>query len=178
MIHRIAFQLELWDACGARTDELWYGEILDGDKTVCEEYIHAVPGMKATDFPLTFRLREIFGLHGDIRRACEPSLSWESSICLADCHDSILGDSYKFDHKDDGILAASFLLARGYGTPLLWHEFLVDSRITAGLKFLHASAGLPFEPLPRSTDTVYAAFLCSKLLLIFDHFQAIYCART
>jgi hypothetical protein len=110
--------------------------------------------MKVTDFPLTFRLKGVFGMHGDIRQAAEPSLSWENSVCLADCHDSMLGDSYKFDHVEDGILAAAFILARGYGIPLLWHEFLEDPRIVSGIQFLHKTLGLPFHLMDASTATV------------------------
>jgi hypothetical protein len=111
--------------------------------------------MKSTDFPLTFRLIEAFGLHGDIRRATEVFLSWSDSVCLADCHDSILGDSYKFGDKEDGILAACFLLGRGYGIPLLWHEFLSDDRIKGGIRFLHRVSGQPFALHGWSSNTLY-----------------------
>jgi hypothetical protein len=150
----------LLDRCGKK--ELWYCEILDGSVDVCREYINEVPGMKATDFPLTFRLLQAFGLHGDIRRAADKDfLSWEHSICIADCHDSILGDSYAFGVREDGILAAAFLLGRGYGIPLIWHEFLTDARIKAGLEFTHEVFGSDFALHEASSETLFvSSVLC------------------
>ena len=44
-----------------------------------------------------FSLIHAFGMSGDLRSLeNSSSLSWDSSICLADCHDSKVGDSYKF----------------------------------------------------------------------------------
>eukprot|EP01113_Clastostelium_recurvatum_P049449 TRINITY_DN9160_c0_g1_i1.p1 TRINITY_DN9160_c0_g1~~TRINITY_DN9160_c0_g1_i1.p1 ORF type:complete len:451 (-),score=53.28 TRINITY_DN9160_c0_g1_i1:25-1377(-) len=135
---------------------LIYGEALDGDASVCSEYLiggdHHHDGaaaagmMKVFDFPQTFSMMDALRPGGDIRPCMEKeALPWQRIISVADCHDSILGDSYKFGDRKDGILAISLLLARGRGIPLVYFTFIDDPTVSAAIRFYHLAHGCDFS---------------------------------
>jgi len=113
---------------------LCYGEVMDGDYNVCKEYL--VDGFQVADFPITFALVKAMGYGGDIRTTTSDHFSQlPDSIKLAECHDSLLGNSYKFGDKVDGILATCLLLASGQGIPFVYHTQIDHPRILAALRF-------------------------------------------
>jgi hypothetical protein len=121
-----------------------YGEVMDHQTSVCCEYISA---MSVIDFPFTFLMVGAFGYNGNLKElaySAYKTVPHDKAICVADCHDSAVGDSYHFGDEIDSILAASFLLARGTGTPLLFHSQMDNKTIIAGLQFFHRMKDTPF----------------------------------
>jgi len=86
-----------------------------------------------------------------MRSVVESSLGLVQAVRLADCHDSMLGNSYKFSDRTDGILALSILLARGEGHVLAWHEMIKERGILAAIAFHHKMEGRPWHL--RSQDS-------------------------
>jgi len=123
-----------------------YGEVLDGQNSICEEYVikgdDGNPLLTVSNFPLTFTIQNAFKPWGDLR-ACVGNQSWFGwqAISIADCHDSQEGDSYKFYDTREGALAVSLLLALGVGTPLIYHTFLDDPMVRAAILFYHSTFG-------------------------------------
>jgi len=108
-----------------------------------------------TDFPLTFALIRSFSYAGELSAlASAPSISPDKAVCLANCHDSVLGDAYRFGDETDSILAACFLLARGRGIPLIYSTQLKDPRVQAGIKFCNLTLGLNFKIREDSDKTL------------------------
>jgi len=56
---------------------LVYGEALDGDIRVLEEYTSIHPKMKCADFPLVFTMKSALSYHNDIRDAARPTLPYD-----------------------------------------------------------------------------------------------------
>jgi len=121
-----------------------YSEVLDHQPWICEEYLLSDdPVFTVTDYPRTFSLRGALAPDGDLRQFVSQQHSWWSwkSVCLADSHDSMEGNSYSFFDEREGTLAIGILLAIGCGTPLLYHSFLHQSIVKAGIHFYHSTYG-------------------------------------
>jgi hypothetical protein len=121
-----------------------YGEVMDHQTSVCCEYIST---MSVIDFPFTFWMVGAFGYNGNLKQlaySTYKTVPYDKAICVADCHDSAVGDSYHFGDDIDSILAASFLLAIGKGIPLLFHSQMDNKTIIAGLQFFHRMKDAPF----------------------------------
>jgi alpha-amylase len=131
-----------------------YSEVLDHQPSLCEEYILLdTPVLTVSDYPRTFFLKAALSPGGDLRSFVNETHSWWSwkSVCLADSHDSIEGNSYSFfDHKES-VLAIGTLLALGSGTPLIYHSFLESETVRAGIHFFHNTFGMPAYCAPGST---------------------------
>eukprot|EP01129_Flabellula_baltica_P009878 TRINITY_DN4110_c0_g1_i1.p1 TRINITY_DN4110_c0_g1~~TRINITY_DN4110_c0_g1_i1.p1 ORF type:complete len:293 (+),score=31.02 TRINITY_DN4110_c0_g1_i1:23-880(+) len=89
-------------------DLLVYSEVLDGNPDVSNEYMDFRDWIQVSHFPLTFKLIELFSMGGDLRELAQrPTIGIDNfkAIMIADCHDSILGDSYSFNDPQDSVLA-------------------------------------------------------------------------
>jgi len=117
-----------------------YVEVMDGDVNICNEYIlDNGKILRAADFPLTFSLNSLFS-HGENLRELSNvrHLDASTAVIFANCHDSILGDAYKFD-SIDAQLAAAYILATSINgaIPLIYYTELESPFITAGIQFYH-----------------------------------------
>jgi alpha-amylase len=122
---------------------IMYGEVMDGDVNVCNEYVEA--GIHVVDFPLVYTMIDAFSLGRNIRNVMRDTVSPWKAIRMADCHDSILGNSYKFSDPHDGLLAVCFILGTGDGIPLVYVTIAKDPHVVGGLKFLHRMKNIPFS---------------------------------
>jgi alpha-amylase len=146
---------ELLDRFESERELFIYCEVLDGSVELCQEYVQKK--MRVVNFPLTFRMIEAFSLGNDIRSILSNSLPYEKSVCLADCHDSILGDSYKFGDFHDGLLGACFLLSRGNCPTLLYSSLTTYPHIVAGIQYFNQMSKEPFQVEEN---------LCTETLLV------------
>jgi len=124
---------------GNRDDFIMYGEVLDSSIDMCYEYVNV--GLKVVDYPLVFTLVDAFSFGKDIQTALRSTITYNHSICITDCHDSILGKSYKFSDGVNSVLAICYILARGEGIPLVYHSLSTDKHINAGTCFYQMMAG-------------------------------------
>lgn len=136
-----------------------YSEVMDHQPWICEEYLLSDhPLLTVTDYPRTFNLLGCFKPGGDLRHVVEDKSWWSwKSICLADSHDSQEGHSYAFFDRREGALAAGLLLAIGCGTPMIYHEFLNDDIVRAGIRFYHLAFG---------HDSVCSSLSTNELLIL------------
>jgi len=145
----------LYEFSGAKEKRLiCYGEVMDGNNSICMEYTRN--GLHVMNFPLVFALIEAFKYGNDIRDLTSQHLHQMNniSICAADCHDSIVGNSYGFADNKDGILALCFLFARGQEIPLVFHTFLDEVHISAGIQFFHTLLGIDWHCESKSTNNL------------------------
>eukprot|EP01105_Mastigella_eilhardi_P011592 TRINITY_DN2667_c0_g1_i1.p1 TRINITY_DN2667_c0_g1~~TRINITY_DN2667_c0_g1_i1.p1 ORF type:complete len:411 (+),score=117.69 TRINITY_DN2667_c0_g1_i1:147-1379(+) len=144
---------------------LIYGEALDGDPRVLNEYTGL---MHMLDFPLTFTMAGALAPGGDVRQMARDTISQWRAVPLADCHDSVLGSSYRFGDDTDAVLAACFLLARGAGVPLVYGGRAEDHRVRAALQFFQLLAGEGFCIRADSTRTLLLLTRGSRGLCVLN----------
>jgi len=117
-----------------------YVEVMDSNINICNEYIlDNGKILRATDFALTFSLQSLFS-HGENLRELKNvnHLDACTAVRFANCHDSILGDAYKFD-SIDAQLAIAYILATSINgvIPLIYYTEFGSSFITSGIQFYH-----------------------------------------
>lgn len=59
-------------------------------------HIYTSIGIKVVNFPLVYALIDALGLGKDVQEAFRPTVPSEYAIDIADCHDSVLGNAYRF----------------------------------------------------------------------------------
>jgi len=101
--------------------------------------------MKVINYPLVFEIMRGLSFEGDLRNCVKQEfLPHESVVCMADCHDSILGDSYKFSSHTDSLLALSIILSVGRGIPLIYVDFIENEITQTALRFYQLTHGLGY----------------------------------
>lgn len=115
--------------------------------------------MRAYDFPLAAAMRAAFAPGGDLGGLLGPGALWGPlSVPFVNHHDLVKNrrgfSHFRIADLTDRRLAYAYMLARGEGSPLVYGSDLRYREVKAGLQFHRACAGLPWQPVAASRQTV------------------------